>query len=366
MAAFRSFEYMAWSKAVPPGSRFPLHVSGLSAPAISIDALLWQDCLAPERETQAALLDDLRRYLGISGCDGLIVSGASEAAFVALAAHVARGAPVIVEQPAYAAFARSAQFVGGVPVTLERRATEGWRLEPALLDRLLVASGARVVAITDPHNPTGISLDGDTRRALIEVVERRGAVLIVDEIFAPFRGAGRSPAWAATSNRVLSLGSLTKAWGLAPLRTGWVIGDAALLRPCKQVFDLLGVNPPSATMALARRALQQTGTLDARALRASCRVNEILTTAPWAGERLVPPHHGVIGFLRLPEGWDSEAAACVLRRLDDVQVVPGRFFGRDDHIRIGFDPETTDGARACRLVAARLEQPPASARHTPA
>jgi len=46
-----------------------------------------------------------------------------------------------------------------------------------------------------------------------------------------------------------------------------------------------------------------------------------------------------------------------LRELDGVQVVPGHFFGSDVHVRLGFDPEVTDGAAACRLIAARLREP---------
>ncbi len=73
---------------------------------------------------------------------------------------------------------------------------------------------------------------------------------------------------------------------------------------------------------------------------------------------MAPPEDCIVGFLRLPGGWTSESAAGELRELDDVQVVPGHFFGYDDHIRIGFDPEATDGAEGWRMIPARLAVAP--------
>ncbi|MGH2583766.1 MAG: pyridoxal phosphate-dependent aminotransferase, partial [Dehalococcoidia bacterium] len=288
--------------------------------------------------------------------DGMMVSGAGGAVFLGLAGYVRHGTPVVVERPAYGAFERGVQFLGGVPVLYERREEEGWRFDPERLDALLVESGARVVGITDPHNPTGASIDTQTRRDVVEVAERHGALLLVDETFAPFRGAERAAAWCTTSDRVLTLGSLTKGWGLHALRAGWLLGAPGLVAPCAQAFDLVGGNPPSATLALARGALTFAETLDERARQASLSVHTAFTGAGWGDGSMLGSCDGIIGFLRLPAGWDSERAARLLREQDGVQVVPGHFFGRDDHVRIGFDPERTDGAEGCRLIRERLSR----------
>jgi aspartate/methionine/tyrosine aminotransferase len=359
MSDFRPFEYMAWAKAIPPGARHALHLSGIGVPAaLRLPVPDWSAWTAPVAGPREALLDGLRAHVNAPDADGVVVSGASEAVFVALAAHVRRGEPVIVERPAYGAIERCVQFLGGTAAALERWEADGWRFDIERLDALLAETGARVVAITDPHNPTGVSIDAATRRAALDVIERRRALLVVDEIFAAFRGPQRAPAWAAESACVLSLGSLTKAWGLAALRTGWVLGAPALVAACRQVFDLLGVNAPSATVVLARAALECAPDLDARARRASECVYETYAATDWSEAGMVRPDDGIIGFLRLPAGWRSETATAVLRDLDGVQVVPGHFFGSDAHVRIGFDPNLTDGAEACRLIAARLGGPP--------
>jgi aspartate/methionine/tyrosine aminotransferase len=352
---FQPFEYMAWSKAVAPGARYAMHVSGLPPPEpLPIAMPDWDTWTARWEPLRTQLVEALGVWLGAPGRDGVIVAGDSEAIFVSLAGLVERGQPVVVERPAYAATERCVQMLGGVPVHVERMEADGWQLDPARLDACLAESSARLVAITDPHNPTGVSLEADTRAALIEVVERRRAVLIVDEVFAPFRGSQKPPAWTASSDSVLTLGSLTKAWGLSALRTGWVLGAPALVSRSRQVFDLLGVNPPTATLALALAALEHAPALDERAHRASCCVNDVIAATDWGESAIVPPHDGIIGYLRLPAARTSEEAVAALRALDGVQAVPGHFFGHDTHVRIGWDPATTAGAEGCRLISARV------------
>lgn len=360
--AFQPFEYLAWAKAVAPGAAFPMHVSGMPAPDPSLLPVPdWSACLAPARGLWGAWSEQLTAMLQAPGRVVAHAAGASEAIFLGLAPFVEPGQPVIVEQPAYRAMERVAQFRGGVPLRVERRRADGWRLDPDRLDALLAETGARLVGITDPHNPTGVSLDAATRQAVIELVERHDALLVVDEIFAPFRGAGRMPAWAAQSDRVLSLGSLTKGWGLSSLRCGWVIGAPALVERCRQVYDLLGANPPAPTLLLATAALDAADRLDARARAASLRANEIFAATAWGEAEMVAPDDGIIGYLRLPPGWTSEAAAAALRTHDGVQVVPGHFFGHDDHLRIGIAGDGFDPVEGCRRIAARLNAAPVPA-----
>ncbi len=356
---FRPFEYMHWAKHVAPGAPFPMHVSGLPAPAplpFAVD-LSSRRVFEPPAAAREAFTERLLPYIGALGSALLPVSGASEGVFVALAALVERGSAVLVEQPAYRAMERVVQFLGGVPVRVPRVEDDGWRLDPAHVTAALRESGAGVLAITDPHNPTGASISLPERAALIAAVERAGAFLVVDEIFAPFRGAGAAPAWAAQSKRVLSIGSLTKGWGLSALRCGWVAGAPDLVHRGAAVFDLLGVNAPPATLYLAASALGHAAELDARACAAAAALRAALAATDWGAAELTPPDTGITAFLQLPAGLSSGAVATSLREQDGVQVVPGHFFGSDRHLRIGGVAEGCDLTEGCRRIAARLNAP---------
>jgi aspartate/methionine/tyrosine aminotransferase len=356
--SFQPFEYMAWAKQVRPGAAYPFNVSGLPAPDPSLDlgSLAWGDCLGPSRTLLDAFIEKLAGLLGVPGSAGVVVSGASEAITVAFAPFVQAGQPVIVENPAYRAMERSAALLGGVPVHIERREDEGWRLDPERLDALLRQTGAKLIGITDPHNPTGVSVDTATRAELVRTVERHGALLVVDELFSFFRGPERPPLWAAGSDHVLSLGSMTKGWGLSSLRCGWVLGSPQLVEPCAQAFDLLTVNPPTATLTLALRALDHTRQLDEYALRAAEQVRQTLAATEWGEASMVSPQDGIIAYLKLPRGWTSEQAVSVLRERHGIQAVPGHFFGHDDHLRVGFAGDGYDPAEGCRLLASCLNR----------
>ncbi len=362
---FHPFEYMAWAKAVPAGARFPLHGSGMPAPhpdtCIPFPTLTLAEWTGPVAPLREAFVERLTQLLQAPGRAAVLTAGASEALFLALGPLVQPGAPVLLEEPAYRAMERVVQFLGGRPVHLQRAEAQGWQLDPQQLDALLARTGARLVGLTDPHNPTGVAAAPATRRAVVEVIERRGALLVVDEIFAAFREGGQAPAWAALSERVLSVGSLTKGWGLGALRLGWVLGAPPLVRRCEQLFDLLGVIPPTGTVRLGLAALEAAALLDARAAAAAARARAVFAATDWHPAALVVPNAGLIAFLRLPSGWRAEQAATVLRAQDGVQVVPGHFFGSDRHLRIGLPPLDFDPSEGCRLVAERLRQPPGGA-----
>lgn len=358
--SFPPFEYMAWAKAVPAGARFAMHGSGMPAPGpdLPIPALTLEDWTGPVAPLREAFVERLTQLLQAPGRAAVLTAGASEALFLALGPFVQPDAPVVVEEPAYRAMERVVQFLGGRPVRLEREERCGWQLDPERLDAALVRTGARLVGLTDPHNPTGVGASAATRRAVVDVIERRGALLVVDEIFAAFREEGQAPAWAALSERVLSVGSLTKGWGLGALRLGWVLGAAPLVRRCEQLFDLLGVIPPTGTVRMGLVALDAAAPLDARAAAAAARARAVFAATNWHPAALVVPNAGLIAFLRLPLGWQSEQAAALLRERDGVQVVPGHFFGSDGHLRVGLPPLDFDPVEGCRLIAARLRQSP--------
>jgi aspartate/methionine/tyrosine aminotransferase len=77
--------------------------------------------------------------------------------------------------------------------------------------------------VTQPHNPTGASFDRATLDALVELAERSGAVLLVDETYRDLTHGDALPLAASLSPRALSVSSMSKAYGLPGLRIGWVV-----------------------------------------------------------------------------------------------------------------------------------------------
>jgi histidinol-phosphate aminotransferase len=170
----------------------------------------------------------------------LLTSGAAEA-FVLLA-RALRPRCAVVVHPQFtepeAALAAAGHRVERVLTT----PADGFRLDPAL-----VPPDADLVVIGNPTNPTGVLHPAATLAALA----RPGRVLVVDEAFMDaVPGAPESLA-AADLPGLVVLRSLTKTWGLAGLRVGYALGDAAVLGRLREAQALWSVSSPALAATLA-------------------------------------------------------------------------------------------------------------------
>jgi DNA-binding transcriptional MocR family regulator len=131
------------------------------------------------RTTAAAWI--ARRGVRVASTRLLLTGGAQHALFVALASLLAPGDPLLVEELTYSGLLEAARVLGlrlaAVPID-----HDGLRADA--LDRIARDTGARVLALQPVlHNPTGITMSAARRRAVVEVVTRRGLHVIEDDIY---------------------------------------------------------------------------------------------------------------------------------------------------------------------------------------
>jgi aspartate/methionine/tyrosine aminotransferase len=229
--------------------------------------------------------------------------------------------------------------VGAGVKCFEREFDEAWRVDIDQIERLMTPT-TRMVALTSPHNPTGVVADAGTLRALGDLAATRGAVVLIDEAYS------RDPASAAAKVHpaCVSTGSLTKSYGLAGLRCGWAIASpeaAERIRRARDVVDAVGVYAAEVASA---RAFDHVDFLAARA-RGIVEPNVARVRAFVEGRvdlEWVAPAGGTVAFPRVKGMADTTALAERLLRDHDTAVVPGRFFGAPEHIRIayGVAPDT--------------------------
>ncbi len=168
----------------------------------------------------------------VTGCGSDDVLDSAIRAFAAPGARVAYPEPSFPMLPLFA----SMNGLAGVSVPLGAQMD----IDP---DAML-ASGARIIYLCSPNNPTGRALSDD---AIARIVERAPGVVILDEAYAEYSGDG----WLARGPRygkLLITRTLSKAFGLAGLRVGYATGDAAL------VAEVEKSRGPYKVSALAERA----------------------------------------------------------------------------------------------------------------
>ena len=166
----------------------------------------------------------------------IYLSAPEEGIFVTMHTLLEPGDEVIVLSPCYDSLANVAEYLGcrvlrwplvpaptGSSPAAGSDSTDGWRLDLETLDRL-VTSQTRLVVVNFPHNPTGHLPSLDEYRALVEIVARAGTWLFFDEMYRGLEHdtAARLPSGCDLYERAITLGGMSKTYGLPGLRAGWL------------------------------------------------------------------------------------------------------------------------------------------------
>ena len=210
----------------------------------------------------------------------------------------------------------------------------------------------RLISVTQPHNPTGTMFDRATLDTLVELAERSGAILLVDETYRDLTHGEPLPLAATLSPRVVSVSSMSKAYGLPGLRIGWVVSRepemAEQLLAAKEQMLICGatLDERIAGTVLSHRAAVLPPILD------DVRARLAIVTAWMAGQSTfewVEPSGGVVGLLRFRPELEVDTGRFYEVLLADhgTYVGPGHWFELDDRsFRLGYGWPTHDELRA--------------------
>ena len=159
---------------------------------------------------------------GLDADDVLITAGAAAGLFIVATSLLEQGDRIVVEKPNYATNLETPRAIGAeafpLPLTFEGR----YRVDLELLAKL-VTSDTKLVSLTAPHNPTGSTITTDDLHAIVELVERSGAILLLDETYRELVVGEPLPYAATLSDRVVSISSMSKAFGMPGIRIGWIL-----------------------------------------------------------------------------------------------------------------------------------------------
>lgn len=332
--------YMRWAKE-HASARCNLANSGMLGAGVEDLVLEPGDVLinGDNRDGYPQLLEAIAELYRLRSPQEVVTAGGTSGAnFLAFATLVEPGDVVLVEQPTYEPILAALRFMGADVRRFSRRHENGYRVDPSELRRLL-ADKARLVVLTNPHNPSGVMLSPAEVGEICTAAERGGALVLVDEVYRDLWFEAAPPSHVHLGPNVLATSSLTKTYGLSGLRCGWILtGEPGIAGRLRRTFDLMdaGGSVPSATLALA--ALRQLPRLIERS-RAVLEPNIAQVHAFLAehGEWLdcVVPERSMTVFPRLKKEDDSQALHDWLRGRE-TSIVPGKFFEDPRHFRLGF------------------------------
>lgn len=284
-----------------------------------------------------------------------IAPAAAGANFLSMLALLERGDDALIETPVYDPLVAAARTAGARVIHFERDASDGFAIDPDRI-RAAVTPSTKLIVISNAHNPSGALTTVDVLGRIGEIASSIGARVLVDEVYAEAQHADVPPPAPATAlgDVFVSTNSLTKAYGLAGLRCGWVLASPPIAERIRVARDVVDGSGPFVTEALAVKAFEKIDVLRARA-RAILSANFSALAAMAADHpRLdwIAPEAGTTAFPRVRGTSDTTALVDYLITSHDTVVVPGHFFQRPEHIRISFGARTD----ALRASLARLDQ----------
>ena len=262
-------------------------------------------------------------------------SGASGANFMALASVLRPGDTVLVEWPGYDPHAGVAHFLGAKVNTFARGWDQRFELDPECVEAALTPD-TRAIVLTNLHNPSGAYAQASALATVGDLARSVGAKVIVDEVYLDvLEGVERSP--AATRDAVfISTNSLTKSYGLAGLRVGWMLADPETVERAlrvRDVIDAVGSIPSDTLGVLAFEHLDELLSRARRVLEPGSALFRDFVTSR-AELDWVEPIGGAVGFPRLLGVEDAEPFVELAAADFDVGVTPGRYFGEPAHFRV--------------------------------
>jgi aspartate/methionine/tyrosine aminotransferase len=321
----------------------PLSVNELVKDPAVLDELMNKELVYP----QANGIDELRQniaslYSGATEKNVLVTSGSAEANFNSILTMMQPGDEIVVMLPNYMQIWGIAHNFGFKPTSFNLRNEEGWFADLEELDRV-VNQNTKLIAICNPNNPIGHILSEAEISGIVDVAGKVGAWILSDEVYAGaerYGDAETASLWGRYE-RVLAVGSLSKAYGLPGLRIGWVVA------PVDAVDDIWARHEYSTISASLLG-----NHLAAIALSAAVRPQLIERTRKyirqgydildaWVDEHdgileITPPDAAAIGFVRYRFDINSTEFCERLIREKSVYIVPGDHFGMDHHWRISF------------------------------
>ncbi|HWX09599.1 MAG TPA: aminotransferase class I/II-fold pyridoxal phosphate-dependent enzyme [Gaiellaceae bacterium] len=301
------------------------------------------------------------RYEHAQPGDVLTLAAAEEGIFLAYHALLRPGDHVVVEAPCYGSAIEVAHSTGAEVGLWRRSHEDGWAHDLDALERQLRPE-TRLIYVNSPHNPTGTQMPRAVFERLVEIANERSIVLFSDEVYRGLEHdpADRLPAACDSYEQAISLGTVSKAYGLPGLRIGWVASrDPALLDRIRELKLYTTICSSAPSELLVALALRHGDRLVERCRQIVLANLPLLDAFMQRREELfdwVRPTAGPIGFPRVAGDFDVERWCEEIAERAGVLLLPGVVYDQPRHLRLGFGRANL--AEAVQRLDADLEAHP--------
>lgn len=274
----------------------------------------------------------------------LITIGASEAIDLALRALISEGDEVLVPDPSYVSYAPGVIFAGGVPVPVQTKQEDEFRLKAEALEKA-VSGRTKILILPYPNNPTGAIMEKSDLEAVAEVVARHDLLVISDEIYSELVYGGHEHISFASIpgmyERTITINGFSKAFAMTGWRVGYACGAEEIISVMNKIHQYAIMCAPRQGQVAAAAALRlgrENHYESVLSMRESYDRRRRLMVDAFRGMGLdcFEPYGAFYVFPSIRRtGMSSEEFCARLLQEKDVAAVPGNAFGvsGEGHIR---------------------------------
>jgi aspartate/methionine/tyrosine aminotransferase len=280
-------------------------------------------------------------YTTVSADDTLVVSSAQEGIFVAYHALLDASDHVIVETPCYESGLELARSTGAAVSVWERHFEDGWTHDLSVLEKL-IRPNTKMLYINTPSNPTGMNMKPEVLEAVMNLARENNIIVFCDEVYRELEHdpAKRLPAACDLYENAISLGSMSKSYGLPGLRLGWLVSrNRLLLEKCLHFRYYTTICSSAPSEFLTALALRQREPILARNLGIVQHNLPILKAFLSRHSNLftwVEPDASPIGFPRVHILGSVMDFCEEIVQKTGVLLLPGSVYDQPSHVRMGY------------------------------
>ena len=188
----------------------------------------------------------------------LVTVGGSEAIDLAIRALVSPGDEVIIPEPSFVAYKGCALFAGAVPVSLQLKAENQFRLKRDDLEKV-VTDRTKILIIAYPNNPTGAIMTYEDYVEIVDFLKDKEIMIISDELYAELTYSGKHVSianFAEMKDRTIVVNGLSKAFAMTGWRIGFACGNRYIIDQMKKIHQYAIMCAPTTAQYAAMEALR--------------------------------------------------------------------------------------------------------------
>lgn len=262
----------------------------------------------------------------------LLTVGGSEGIDVALRAMLDYGDEVIIPQPCYVSYVPCVELAGGVPVTIELKNENEFRLTPQeLLDA--ITDKTKILVLAFPSNPTGAIMTREDLEPIAKICQEKDIFVISDEIYSELTYGNEKHCSIASipgmKERTIVINGFSKAYAMTGWRLGYALAPEIIATQMTKIHQFAIMCAPTTSQYAAISAIKH-GDSDIEKMRTSYnqRRRYLLNAFREMNLPCFEPKGAFYMFPCIKEfGISSDEFATRLLREEELAVVPGTAFG---------------------------------------